>query len=93
MTYESTKNEIRIRHLAVNAALNGNAATIAFSPENKTGCRPIPEESARDRLQALLELATGPLPEGYPDFGKSSLGDDVLPEDWQKKLSDSVGFI
>ena len=93
LTYESAENEIRIRHLAANAALQGNVATIAFSPENKVGCRPIPEGFARNRLQALLELVTGPLPEGYPDFGKSSSGDDVLPEDWQKMLSDSVDFI
>ena len=91
--YNSVKNEIAVWHLAVNAALDGGAASLAFSPDGKVGCRPLAKEMARENLRKLLELATGPLPEGVPDFGKTSPKNDGLPAKWQNALSDAVEFI
>ena len=92
--YDSTKNGIMVRHLAANAALGGNTATLAFSPGGKTACLPLSQEDAQKGLTTLLELASGQWPEGYPDFGKGGNHEaDKLPEEWQAALSGTVHII
>ncbi len=77
------ESEIAIRHLAVNVAQGGGVATIAFGPEDKVGYLPLNDmEEAKAKLSSLLELVTGPVPEGYPDFGKVAPKDDKVPEEW-----------
>ena len=94
-TYESARNEFRIRHLAVNAASPEGVTTLAFDPDGKiVGCRALTPDEAKDKLAGLLELALAGLPAEYSDLGRySSRKDDTLPEEWQDELSEAVQFI
>ena len=98
--FDSLKeNELRIRHLAVNAISDDlRVTTLAFSsdvssPKTKNCCLPLSVDSARESLSKLLALATEQLPEGYPDFGNTAPKEDKIPEKWQKILSDAVDLI
>ncbi len=86
--YGSTKVEIKVRHLAVNAVMDGKVATIAFSPDEKIYCPPLPQEQAKRILSALVEKATGAVPAGYPNFMKTHPKDDELPEEWLEPLKE-----
>ena len=89
--YDSTKVEIKIRHLAINAVLGGGVATIAFSPDEEHYCPAIDGDEATAKLRSLLERATGPAPEGYPDICKTAPKDDKLPPEWLIPL-DGITF-
>ena len=90
--YDSTKVEIQIRHLAINAALGGGVATIAFSPDTEHYCPAIDGDEATAKLLSLLERATGPAPEGFPDISKTHPKDDKLPSEWLTPL-EGITFI
>ena len=89
--YDSTLVEIKIRHLFFNAVRKDEITTIAFSPDKMHCCLPLDKNEAEKLLCALLELATGPTPAGYPNLG-TALKDDSLPEEWLAPL-DGIQFI
>lgn len=86
------ESELLLHHVLGHASGKKFLSAVLYGDGKLKGLHPMPTDKACEKLDQLLSIAFGPLPEDMPDLAVDWV-DDALPDDMRDKVLDGVEFI